>query len=224
MADLPPPTGIDGEAAHNGGADIDDELVRLIHEHHAPLYRYAFRLCGNAADAEDLVQQTFVVAQEKLHQLRQTERSRSWLFTVLRNGFLKSRRKNRPISAESLDLDMESVSEPAPSDDEIDRERLQLVLDALPDEHRLVLVMFYFEEYSYREIAAKLDVPIGTVMSRLSRAKQRLRCGLLAGDEFRASDADDDKQRIGSLNSAKDAPVGKDLSRPVTSGLRNAGK
>jgi RNA polymerase sigma-70 factor (ECF subfamily) len=156
--------------------------------------------------------------------LRQTESSRSWLYTVLRNGFLKSRRKNRPISAESLDLDMESVSEPAPSDDEIDRERLQLVLDTLPDEYRLVLVMFYFEEYSYREIAAQLDVPIGTVMSRLSRAKQRLRRGLLAGDERRACDTEDDELRVDSPNRAKDAPLGKDLSRPVTSGLRNAGK
>lgn len=222
MGDLPPPTGIDGKAARDGGgANIESELLHLVHEHHMPLYRYAFRLCGNAADAEDLVQQTFVVAQEKLHQLRQAGSSRSWLFTILRNAFLKSRRRNRPVSADSLDLDIESVSEQAPPEDDIDRERLQLVLDALPDEYRLVLVMFYFEECSYREIAAKLDIPIGTVMSRLSRAKQRLRCGMQAG-YFCADNAEEHPVEV--LSSTKDGCLDKDPSRPVDSGLRNTGK
>lgn len=65
-------------------------------------------------------------------------------------------------------------------DDDIDRERLQLALDELPDEYRLVVAMFYFEELSYKEIASELELPIGTVMSRLSRAKGRLRHRLLA--------------------------------------------
>lgn len=207
MADLPPPTNFDGQAACDGDASIERDLVRLVHEHHVPLYRYAFRLCGNVADAEDLVQQTFVVAQEKLHQLRQADSVRSWLYTVLRNGFLKSRRRPRPVAAESVELDIESVPEAVADGEEIDRERLQLVLDALPDEYRLVLVMFYFEECSYREIAAKLNVPIGTVMSRLSRAKQRLRCGMLAGDGV---------EPVGRPRGTNADKGAKDASRPAS--------
>src|SRR5688572_30072838 len=65
-------------------------LPQLIHEHAAPLYRYAFRLAGQASDAEDLVQQTFLVAQRKLHQLREADRASAWLYAVLRSCFLKS--------------------------------------------------------------------------------------------------------------------------------------
>ncbi|MEQ8787323.1 MAG: sigma-70 family RNA polymerase sigma factor [Pirellulaceae bacterium] len=225
MADHPPPANIDGKAACDGGASIDVDLARLIHEHHVPLYRYAFRLCGNVADAEDLVQQTFVVAQEKLHQLRQAESVRSWLFAVLRNSFLKSRRRPRPVSAEGLALDIDSLPEDVSRDDDIDRERLQQVLDGLPDEYRLVLVMFYFEECSYREIAEKLEVPLGTVMSRLSRAKQRMRCGLLAGDDHPADSAPtQDVPTVGRpADTTSETPDDKS-SRKLASGARNTGR
>jgi RNA polymerase sigma-70 factor (ECF subfamily) len=159
----------------NGGTPPEWDLARLIHEHHGSLYRYAFRLTGNTADAEDLAQQTFVIAHEKLHQVRQAANVRGWLFAVLRNCFLKSRRRPRPLSGSGIDLDVRDVAEDAIAAETIDREQLQHALNALSDEFRLVLVMFYFEECSYKEIAEKLEIPLGTVMSRLSRAKQRLR-------------------------------------------------
>jgi RNA polymerase sigma-70 factor, ECF subfamily len=151
------------------------DLTALVVAHHAPLYRYAYRLCGCAAEAEDLTQQAFLIAQRKLHQLREPERAGAWLYAVLRNCFLKSLRRQRPASAAALNLTVEEFAGPTPETDEIDREQLAQALANLPEEFRVVVLMFYFEELSYHEISEQLEIPIGTVMSRLSRAKGHLR-------------------------------------------------
>jgi RNA polymerase sigma-70 factor (ECF subfamily) len=158
------------------GSPVD--FPALIVAHHAALYRYAYRLSGCAADADDLTQQAFLIAQQKLHQLREADRAGAWLFAVLRSCFLKSLRRQRPASAASLNIEVEQFADPSPAVEqfeEIDREQLAAALADLPDEFRLVVLMFYFEELSYQEIAAQLEIPIGTVMSRLSRAKGHLR-------------------------------------------------
>ena len=151
----------------------------LIAAHHSSLYRYAFRLSGRVQDAEDLTQQTFLLAQRKLHQLRDASKALSWLYAVLRSCYLKSLRKKTEIAAAGLELDIDAIPDSIPVD-EIDRELLQNTLNDLPEEFRVVLVMFYFEECSYKEIAESLEIKIGTVMSRLSRAKDRLRRELLS--------------------------------------------
>ena len=151
------------------------DLSALVLTHHAVVYRYACRLCGCPTEAEDLTQQTFLIAQQKLHQLREPQRACSWLLAIVRNCFLKSFRKTRPTPAQDVDLVMEHVAEATPEIECIDREELTTALTELPDEFRLVLLMFYFEELSYQAIADQLEVPIGTVMSRLSRAKGHLR-------------------------------------------------
>lgn len=155
-----------------------DDFGMVVTEHYQAVYRYAFRLTGRVSDAEDVTQQTFLVAQEKLHQLRDGGKVLGWLFAVARSCFLKSRRRQRPISAAELEMNVSDIPEDA-TDDEIDREQLQMAINGLPDDFRLVLVMFYFEELSYKQIAAELQRPIGTVMSQLSRAKGRLRRALL---------------------------------------------
>ena len=155
------------------------QIAQLVAEHHQAVYAYAFRLSGSQPEAEDLTQHTFMVAQEKLGQLREAERARSWLFTILRNRFLKTRQQRRPVAMADLGLSIEAIPAEIPQEEEIDRERLQEALDELPDVFRVVVMMFYFEEYSYREMAEQLDLPIGTVMSRLARAKGRLRHELL---------------------------------------------
>lgn len=155
------------------------DIAELIREYHAGLYRYAFRLTGSVPDAEDLTQQTFLVAQGKLHQVRDEAKARSWLYAVLRSCFLKSRRKNMPLTATQAELAVDQIAEPSQGE-EVDRQRLQWALDGLPDEYKLVVLMFYFEDYSYKQIAAELEIPIGTVMSRLARAKGRMRRALLA--------------------------------------------
>ena len=166
------------------------DIVQLVRAHYQAVYRYAFRLAGNEADAEDLTQQTFLIAQDRLGQVRNGERVLSWLFAVLRSCFLKSRRRLRPIAAVNLELNVEEIPEHRWTESAIDREELQGALNDLPEEFRLVVLMFYFEEMSYQDIAKQLELPIGTVMSRLSRAKGRLRQRLFRsyGDDFGGGD------------------------------------
>jgi len=165
-----------------GGSQPSADVVRWVAEHHQAVFRYAFRLTGSVPDAEDLTQQTFLIAHRKTAQVRNTDRVRGWLFTVLRSCFLKLRRKKVPIPAGALEYDLEA-EDPMPGESEIDGERLQAALNELPDEFRIVLAMFYFEEYSYKEIAKQLEIPIGTVMSRLARAKAHLRKQILAMEQ-----------------------------------------
>jgi RNA polymerase sigma-70 factor (ECF subfamily) len=167
------------------GAVVD--LAGLIIAHHAALYRYAYRLCGCATEADDLTQQAFLVAQQRLHQLRDAERAGAWLYAVLRSCFLKSLRRQRPANAATLHLEVEEFAGPLPAAEEIDRERLAAALADLTEEFRLVVLMFYFEDLSYQEIAEQLEIPIGTVMSRLSRAKGHLR--RLLGDDAEENNA-----------------------------------
>jgi RNA polymerase sigma-70 factor (ECF subfamily) len=164
----------------SAGSVVD--IAGLIAAHHASLYRYAYRLTGMAADAEDLSQQTFLIAQQKLHQLREAERAAGWLFAILRSCYLKWRRKKFPMTSTLADLEMGEVPQPEAELSAVDGEELQQVLSELHEDLRLVLLMFYFEELSYKQIADELDMPIGTVMSRLSRAKQKLKERLSADE------------------------------------------
>ncbi|MGD9853979.1 MAG: RNA polymerase sigma factor [Planctomycetaceae bacterium] len=160
----------------------DGECARivgeLVEEHAASLYRFAYRLSGSAADAEDLVQQAFLTAQCKLDQLRDRDKIRSWLLTIVRNTFLKSRRNpsNSPFDA------FDGVADPSweHSSGAIDGEELQAALDEMPEDYRFPVILFYFEEMTYKQIAAHLEIPEGTVMSRLSRGKAYLRQRLIS--------------------------------------------
>ncbi len=163
------------------------DLTQLVAEYHEVLYRYAYRLTGSVHDAEDLTQQVFLAAQRKLGQVRDSGKIRSWLFSVLRNGFLKSTQKKLPVPAGNLQLSLDTIPAQPPVGDTIDKERLQRALGELPETFRVVVVMFYFEECSYIEIAEQLEVPIGTVMSRLARAKAHLRSKLFEPDHHRPS-------------------------------------
>lgn len=159
----------------------DARTVRkLVEDYYLALYRYAYRLSGRCADAEDLTQDAFCRAQMQWRQLRDPERVKPWLFAILRNGYLRKRRDS--ASSRSVPLDAASeLPQPTPDDDsDIDPMALQLALNDLPEAYRTPLILFYFESFSYQEIAEQMGVPIGTVMSRLSRAKAYLRKRLLA--------------------------------------------
>lgn len=154
-------------------------IAELLHAQYAFVYRLARRLSGSTADAEDLAQQTFLQAQTHLSQLRDADRARPWLATILRNLFLRGRR--RRLKTIAWDPECEpGVDAPPPA--EIDTQDLQAALDDLPEEFRAPVVLFYFQEFSYKDIASQLGIPIGTVMSRLSRAKTHLRERLADGD------------------------------------------
>ena len=153
-------------------------LEQLVTDFHQPLYRYAFRLSGQQADAEDLTQQCFLQAREKLHQLRDPEKAQGWLYAILRNCFLKQQRKKQPTPVSTLEINVDEIPGSI-TESEIDQTALKQALDELSDDFRLVLVMYYFDDSSYQEIAEQLNLPQGTVMSRLSRAKSKLRAKLL---------------------------------------------
>ncbi len=151
----------------------------LVDEHYAALYRYAYRLTGKTADAEDLTHDALIKAQEHLGQLRDPGRVKAWLFSILRNAYLhriRSDRQERRVSLDEVGDLAEPLPEPLPA---IDPERLQEALNELPEVFRTPIILYYFEEFSYRDIAEQMDLPLGTVMSRLARAKAHLRGRLL---------------------------------------------
>jgi RNA polymerase sigma-70 factor, ECF subfamily len=165
-------------------AELD--VTRLVADHHRSVYGYALRLSGSPADAEDLTQQAYLTAHQKLDQLRDAGKARSWLLAIVRNCYLKNRGRGLPmVSAEACTGGIDHIPDNEADEAPIDSESLQAALDRLPESLRLVLVMFYFEECSYKQIAEALELPAGTVMSRLSRAKARLRAQLLAGENAR---------------------------------------
>ncbi len=164
------------------------DVAQLVADHHRAVYGYAYRLSGSVHDAEDLTQQVFLVAQQKLGQLRKMESVRGWLFAILRNSFIRTQQRRHPVPAASLRLNLDTIPADTPNEGDIDRERLQQALNGLPDAFRVVLVMFYFEDCSYREIAKELNLPIGTVMSRLARAKGYLRSRLFEPEHSEVQD------------------------------------
>lgn len=157
-------------------------VVALVWEHYEFLYRYAYRLSGSAHDAEDLTQQAFLASQRSLHQLRSPDNARAWLAAIVRNAYRRNFRSDASGSFLPLEAIPEPI-EPAAEDGRVDREELQTALAELPEEFRSVLTLYYQEHLSYREIAAMLEVPVGTVMSRLSRGKAHLRRRLLRSME-----------------------------------------
>jgi RNA polymerase sigma-70 factor (ECF subfamily) len=128
------------------------------------------------------VQQAFLIAQQKSDQIRDPGRPLGWLLAVVRNAYLKEKRRRQPIPAANLQLDLDALADVPDAPDDIDEEALQAAIDNLSDDFKVVLMMFYFEERSYLEIAEELNVPPGTVMSRLSRAKSFLRRRLAPAD------------------------------------------
>ncbi len=157
-----------------------DVFSQLVDAHYAPLYRFALSLTKNSSDAGDLTQQTFFIWAKKGEQLRDAGKVKSWLFTTLYREFLRVRRRGGHETALE-DLGPVESDPPAPPVDMVTGMDSSLVVEALQevDEvYRVPLTLFYLQELSYKQIAEMLEVPIGTVMSRLSRGKAQLRAAL----------------------------------------------
>jgi RNA polymerase sigma-70 factor (ECF subfamily) len=151
------------------------DVQRLVDENYIALYRYAYRLSGSSVDAEDLTQEAFCKAQLHLSQLRDPARAKSWLFCILRNVYLHKLRAEKNHRCVSL-MDMNDLPERSPGPlTQVDPQRLQQALDELPESFRTPVILYYLEDFSYRDIAEQMDLPLGTVMSRLARAKAHLR-------------------------------------------------
>lgn len=155
-------------------------FTQLVDAHYGPLYRFALSLTKNPSDAGDLTQQTYFIWAKQGHALREAEKAKSWLFTTLYREFLRGRRRAGRVTALE-DLGPVESDPPAPEVDVVASMDASLVVEALQevDEvYRVPLTLFYMQDLAYKEIAEMLDVPIGTVMSRLSRGKAQLRAVL----------------------------------------------
>lgn len=148
----------------------------IVDAHYRSLFRFAYTLAKNEQEASDLTQQTFVVFAEKGSTLKDPTKVKSWLFTTLYREFLRGRKREQRIDFREENL---LELEAAPVKPEAVRAMdAQLALDALgqvDEVYRAPLALFYLQDHSYKEIAEILDIPIGTVMSRLSRGKQQLK-------------------------------------------------
>ncbi len=158
-----------------GKLDFND----LVHLHYASLYRFALSLTRKESDAGDLTQQTFYVWATKGHQLQDTSKVKTWLFTTLHRQFLEiQRRQNRFPHYE-----LEEVNEELPTIDPELANRVDSlsVLDLLAQVdavYRAPVALFYLQDHSYKEIAEILEVPLGTVKSRIARGIGQLQHNL----------------------------------------------
>lgn len=154
-----------------GMADLVDEFYR-------PLYLFALSLARNENAAQDLTQETFCRWAQRGHQLRDDSKARGWLFTTLYREFLRTRQRSLRWPHEEF---VESVHQTlmdapdSPAATGADAGEVMLALQALDEAYRLPLTLFYLNQMSYREIGEMLEIPAGTVMSRLSRGKTQLR-------------------------------------------------
>jgi RNA polymerase sigma-70 factor (ECF subfamily) len=157
-----------------------DALPDLLPQHVPALRRYARALVGDVQMADDLVQDCLERALSRAHLWRRPGNLRAWLFTIMHNLHANDRRRaaSRPRAA-SID-DVMEPGRPASQIESMAAREMLTALRHLSLEHRQVLLLVALEGMSYAEIAGVLGVPIGTVMSRLSRARERLR---MAGGE-----------------------------------------
>lgn len=162
--------------------NLVDPFEAIVSEHYAPLFRFAMSLTRAEADARDLTQQTFYIWARKGHQLRDITKVKNWLFTTMHRAFLATRRHSRIVHE-----DLEAVSDQLPAAspilaDQIDSSQVLSALSKVDEVYQGAVALFYLEDLSYADIATILEVPLGTVKSRIARGIGQLRKILLSGD------------------------------------------
>lgn len=152
----------------------------LVAQYYEPLYQFAYSLTRGEADACDLTQQTFYVWATKGHQLRDPAKVKTWLFTTLHRLFLETNRRqtrfpHQELSAADAELPVISPQEISA----LDAAQLLATLAQVDEVFQAPVALFYLQDCSYKEIAAILDLPMGTVKSRISRGLLQLQKMLL---------------------------------------------
>jgi RNA polymerase sigma-70 factor (ECF subfamily) len=154
---------------------VDPEFENLVKLYYRDLYRFGFNLTGSEADACDLTQETFYIWANKGHQLKNPANVKAWLFTTLHREFLKIRRRQKRFAHEPINEGAQNLPHvSADVVDRIDSQTMLNVLDKIDDAYRAPLVLYYVEDLSYNQIAEVLEIPLGTVQSRIARAKIKL--------------------------------------------------
>ena len=151
-------------------AEFRQEMTHVIPQ----LRRYARALVNSPDTADDLVQDTLEQALAKKHLWNESQGMRPWLFTILHNIYASAARRYQRAPAMESYSSMPEISSPADNIDLLLPD-LQRAMDMLSDEYRQVLLLVGLEQMSYKETSAVLDIPVGTVMSRLARARKKLR-------------------------------------------------
>lgn len=156
----------------NMNAVITEQIPRLR--------RYARALTGDRTSADDLVQDTLERAWEKLHMWQRGSDMRAWMFSIMHNTFINQVRKKH---LDTIDMDEDALEVPARAtqEDGLHARDLAAAIAQLPVEYREVVLLIGLEQLSYEEVAQVLAIPMGTVMSRLSRGREKLR-GIMAGE------------------------------------------
>ena len=158
-----------------------------------PLYNMAYRLTRNAEDAQDLVQETYLKGYRHYDKFQEGTNLKAWLFRIMKNTFINGYRKRQNQPPQSAFSEIEDSFESMVSDEAAQRpkdpeemaledvldEDVQEALDALSEDYRMVILLVDLEGFSYKETAEILDVPVGTVMSRLYRGRRKLEQTLL---------------------------------------------
>lgn len=167
-----------------------EEFDRLVKQYRQPIYRAAFRLMGNAEDAQDLVQETLLKAFRTFHQFEIGSHFDRWIFRIMHGVYAdflrKATKRQEVLSLDALGREEEALSpyelltdrstDPAWQLEQREfSEPVQRALDALPEEYRTVIILCDVEGFTYEEISELLHCPLGTVRSRLHRGRQLLR-------------------------------------------------
>ena len=153
----------------------------LIAQQIPRLRRYARALTGDRSAADDLVQDTLERALSRFHLWRRGSDLRAWLFTIMHNIYVNQARSRARHQHEALEADPAAEALRGRDPEWLELRDLSAALARIPDEQRTVLLLVGLEQFTYEEAARILEVPIGTVMSRLSRGRERLRA-LLGGE------------------------------------------
>jgi len=159
---------------------------QLSDPHIQLMYNMALRYCGNSFDAEDILQEALYSAFKNRYQLKDETKCKAWLLMILRRLYLKEIRqsKNRPITVDDIDC-IGLMEKQVAADHSLTLETKEIAatvrrcLSELPENYQTPTLLYYMDDMSYQGIAETLDMPLGTVMSRLSRAKQMLKKKLL---------------------------------------------
>ena len=174
----------------------EDEFETAALPHLNDLYRAARHTLGNQTAAEDVVQETYLQAWKSFHRFTAGTNCRAWLFKILFHVIHHHRRKNWRLQTlgESEEFLLDTLTYEAPLPERLRDEDVLAALERLPENFRAVILLADVEEFSYKEIAQMLSIPIGTVMSRLNRGRKLLRgelaeyartCGFLAAGAMR---------------------------------------
>jgi RNA polymerase sigma factor (sigma-70 family) len=152
------------------------DFQSLVDLHYGPLYRFAMSLTRTESDACDLIQQTFLIWATKGHQLQDRSKAKSWLYTTLHRSFLESRRRiTRFPHLEITEAEAELPSVEPDLVSHLDAQGVLRLLGQVDEQFQAAVALFYLEDYSYNEIAGILEVPLGTVKSRIARGLAQLK-------------------------------------------------